>query len=581
MGTDGPARAWPELSPSALAGTPEFIERCDEGRDFADKGVRSSCYAPFSTFDLDPRGNVQPCCINTGYPLGNVADQRLLDIWHGARATTMRAALRQYDLSYGCGSCRWQIEHGKDLPLARKYDQHPVPADGVGWPVEIGFALANTCNLECVQCNGEYSSRIRSRRDGRPPIKSPYGDEFFEDLREFLPHLRLARFLGGEPFVTPETYRVWDLLVEMGLTPQCDVTTNGTRWDKRVERLLAALPTSISMSIDSPHKATFESIRVNADFDEVMANSVRFRDYCAGAGTSFAVSHCLMRNNWWEFGDMLRLAESWGARVFTSTVFNDPFTLYKAPLDELAEVVETLERQNDEVLADLTLNRGVWEGELGQLRQALQSRREGTEETILAAMDSWADHQVLPAGAEQEIVRTSIEGTAGQNGVERPARLVPWPRRRRSEASALDGLIDGLRDWAADKLAVLEVDAEGVVLAVHPRSDVFYGLDADEVVGRRLDDELEVLKGRLGPSVVVLDRHPTAGRLDTLLGYTTLPPYEKTGTWVRVVVVPSATQPDGWTVVLASDEFYPPIDLPGGRPPLPVKVEIGRRPAAV
>ena len=564
-----------------MAGTPAFVSQCDEGRDFSDKGFRSACYSPFATFDLDPRGNVQPCCVNTGYPLGNVGEERLLDIWHGPRAAAMRDALRRYDLSYGCGSCRWQIEHGKDVPLARKYDQHAVPADGVMWPVEIGFALSNTCNLECVQCNGEYSSRIRSRREHRPPLKSPYDDQFYEDLRSFLPHLRIARFVGGEPFITPETYRVWDLLVEMGLTPNCDVTTNGTVWNTRVERLLEALPTSISMSIDSPHKATFEAIRVNADFDEVMANSLKFRDYCARAGTSFAISHCLMRNNWWEFPDMLLMAESWGTRVFTSTVFNDPFTLYKAPLDELAEVVATLSARDDEMRNVLDVNRGVWEGELDQLRKALHARRDGVEETVIAAMDTWADQPVLPAAAEAPIVRAAAEATTGAR---EPRRS--WSGWRRDAAvgggpgNGLDEILGELRVWAADRLTVLEVDSGGTVQSVHPGSDEFYGLDHDALVGRQVDEHLEALKARLGPSVVVLDRHATAGRLDSLLGYTTPPPYSKNGTWVRVLVLPSAVAADGWTVILASDEFYPPVDLPGGRPPRPVPVSLSARPAS-
>ena len=566
---------------AVMAGTPDFVAQCDDGRDFSDKGLRSACYSPFATFDLDPRGNVQPCCVNTGYPLGNVGEERLLDIWHGPRAVAMRDALRRYDLSYGCGSCRWQIEHGKDVPLARKYDQHAVPADGVMWPVEIGFALSNTCNLECVQCNGEYSSRIRSRREHRPALKSPYGDQFFEDLRAFLPHLRVARFVGGEPFITPETYRVWDLLVEMGLTPNCDVTTNGTVWNARVERLLEALPTSISMSIDSPHKATFEAIRVNADFDEVMANSIKFRDYCARAGTYFAISHCLMRNNWWEFPDMLMLAESWGTRVFTSTVFNDPFTLYKAPLDELAEVVATLEARDDEMRRVLDLNRGVWEGELDQLRKALHARREGVEETVIAAMDTWADQPVLPAAAEAPIVRSSPPGSAVGTGSPRRS----WSGWRREapgtnvSGDTLDEVLAELRVWAADRLTVLEVDAGGSVRSVHPGSDEFYGLDHEALVGHQVDDHLETLKGRLGPSVVVLARHATAGRLDSLLGYTTPPPYSKNGTWVRVLVLPSDADPDGWTVILASDEFYPPVDLPGGRPARPVPVSLTPRPA--
>ena len=60
-------------------------------------------------------------------------------------------------------------------------------AAGVGWPKHIEFALSNTCNLQCVQCSGELSSAIRAQREHRPPLRSPYGDAFFDEIQEFLP----------------------------------------------------------------------------------------------------------------------------------------------------------------------------------------------------------------------------------------------------------------------------------------------------------------------------------------------------------------------------------------------------------
>ena len=71
----------------------ELRERCDEGRDLRDKAFRSACYAPFGTFELDPLGFVLPCCMNNAYPLGNVTEERLTDIWRGRRAAMLREAL--------------------------------------------------------------------------------------------------------------------------------------------------------------------------------------------------------------------------------------------------------------------------------------------------------------------------------------------------------------------------------------------------------------------------------------------------------------------------------------------------------
>jgi MoaA/NifB/PqqE/SkfB family radical SAM enzyme len=536
----------------------EVHDRYDEGRDFTGKAFRSACYAPFSTFELDPLGFVLPCCMNNAYPLGNVTEQRLLDIWRGPRTAALRDALEHYDFGYGCGTCRWEAEHGKESPQYRQYDRLPAEDREMPWPSEIGFCLSNTCNLECIHCNGLYSSRIRSRVEKRPPIPKVYGDEFFEDLRSFLPHLRTARFVGGEPFMMREHHRVWDQLIEMGLRPDCHVTTNGTQYNDKVERVLANLPVHVLVSMDSSHKDQFEAIRRNADFDTVVANLDRFQAYAADAGTDVVINHCLMRDNWREFPDMLRFAEARGLTLSTSTVFNEPFTLYTAPMDELREVVDTLEGRSGEMEADLTINVGIWRSEVAQLRQSLDEREAGGEGTILENIGTDHGSRFVPIDAEAAAVRTAAR--------EAPRRVV---LRSRGERQARQAVIDELATWAGDRIAVFELDAAGVAVSFDALQGSFYGLDAPNVAGRHLDDCLDAMRERLGPSLFVMDRHVAGTRFEVLFGYTSAGPYEKNGTFMRLVALPAgAGEGDGWTVVLASDEIYPPV--PGDEPRSPV-----------
>ena len=530
----------------------ELQARCDEGRDLSAKSFRSACYAPFGTFELDPLGFVLPCCMNNAYPLGNVTQERLLDIWRGERAAMLRGALEAYDFGYGCGTCRWEAEHDKEAPQFVQYDRLPAEDRELPWPTEIGFCLSNTCNLECIHCNGLYSSRIRARIEKRPPIPAVYGDEFFEDLRSFLPHLRTARFVGGEPFMMRENHRVWDLLIEMGLRPECHVTTNGTQFNAKVERVLEHLPVHLIVSMDSSRKDQFEAIRRNADFDVVVANLDRFRAYAADAGTSVVINHCLMRDNWRDFGELLRFAEERDVPVSTSTVFNEPFSLYKAPLDELREVVETMEAASDSVLAGLPRNGHVWSSELAQLRSALAEREEGAEGAILAAGGEGDVPRLVPEAAEARAVRAAT-----------PRRVL---LRSRSQRQARDEVVEQLGTWAGDRIAVFELDHEGTVRSFEAVRGPFYGLEAGNVVGRHLDDCIEVLRRRLGPSVFVMDRHTTDARFEALFGYTSSGPYEKNGTFLRLVALPAGPgDDDGWTVVLASDEIYPPVPMDDAR----------------
>ncbi|MCB1016892.1 MAG: radical SAM protein [Acidimicrobiales bacterium] len=318
---------------------------------------------------LDPHGDVLACCQNTEQLLGNVADHPLLEIWRGAPARELRAALTDYDLGRGCRFCAWQVDDGNlTTTYSRSFEHLPVRDEAPAWPARLELALSNTCNLECVMCNGEWSSRIRARREGRAPLPKVYDDRFFDDLRAFLPHLREVRFLGGEPFLAEETLRVMDLLVDAGLEVPCHLTTNGTQWTPRVERILERLPVSLAVSLDGVSRETVEAVRAGASYDALMDNLARYRAYTLERGTTLDLTFCLMQPNWHEFGAYLRFADELGSRVFVNTVIHPRFGLYHLPLDEFDAVLAGLEAEDEGWRSDLGRNRDVWVAELDRLR---------------------------------------------------------------------------------------------------------------------------------------------------------------------------------------------------------------------
>ena len=56
---------------------PAIRQAYDATRDFADKGFRSGCYAPFVSMYFNTFGDVIACCKNQTFVLGNIAEQRL------------------------------------------------------------------------------------------------------------------------------------------------------------------------------------------------------------------------------------------------------------------------------------------------------------------------------------------------------------------------------------------------------------------------------------------------------------------------------------------------------------------------
>jgi radical SAM protein with 4Fe4S-binding SPASM domain len=446
------------------------------------------CVAPRTSRYLDTRGNVLACCHSHQAPLGNVGEAPLADIWHGTVAGEMRRRLDASVLPDACRHCRWQLADGNvEGVYLRQFDRFRPDAD-LDWPVQIEFALSNRCNLECAMCNGDFSSTIRSRREGRAPLPVVYGDDFFAQLPPFLRRLRQARFLGGEPFLVPEYQRIWDLLVAEGRPVDCDVTTNGTVWTPRIAATLDALPFSIGVSVDGVTAETVEAIRVGADFATVMANLERFSAYCARRGTPFTMTFCLMTPNWHEFPAFVQLADDLGAQVVVNTVTWPPhLSLYELGPEELAPVLDALSGTGSAVI----------DAEVERLRRWRDRRTHGAGD---AHFERWSP---LPASTPEVT-----------------APVDPW-------AGA-----------GAGPVGVLRTDADDRVVAVE--TDEVLGVARDELLGQSYGTALRAMAERHGDLLLVADGPQTAeGLVRDLL-------FDRDGSLTRARSVTTvAVAPDG------------------------------------
>jgi len=424
------------------------------------------------------RGDVLACCQSGITPLGNVTESTLEDIWRGKRADILRRRLEAFDLPPECRFCQWQFDDGNpEGAYARNFDHLAPNGPGLEWPTQLEFAISNRCNLQCVMCNGDFSSTIRSRREGRTPLPMVYGEAFFAQLRPFLDRLETARFLGGEPFLVPEYQRIWDLIAETGRPVACDVTTNGTVWTPRLEATLAALPFSIAVSLDGITRETVEAVRVGAAFATVMANLERFGAYCRERGTSFALTYCLMTANWREFPAFLRFAGERGADVFVNTV-NWPahLSLYLLSPGELHAVADELE-----VLGEAEVpGHPVLAAEVARLRNR------AAPTTAAPWFETWSPVPPRPDGPPRG---DTVD-------------LATARARLEAEGGTVDTLVTDARDQ------VCEVGATG-----------FLGTPAEMLVGRPYRAALEAPVEWFGPLVLVSDEVLYANGVERFLLY--------------------------------------------------------------
>jgi hypothetical protein len=174
------------------------------------------------------------------------------------------------------------------------------------------------------------------------------------------------------------------MLIDMGVAVPCHVTTNGTVYDARVERLLWSLPFNFSISIDGVTKETVESIRVHARYDRLMENLRRFNAYVRGRSDPHAnkrrpfleLNFCVMRQNWHELAEFFLFAEDMGAKVWGVLVtYPSECSLFSLPPEDFQPIVAKLQHQTSLLEGKLERNRHVWAGLVTELtRHAEQGR---------------------------------------------------------------------------------------------------------------------------------------------------------------------------------------------------------------
>jgi MoaA/NifB/PqqE/SkfB family radical SAM enzyme len=279
-----------------------------------------SCFAPFKSIYFGHHGKAIACCYNRDHILGEYPKQSIKEIWFGKEAEKLRDYIIHNDFSLGCGSCRHLLLAGNfDAVKAKQYDERTMNTNK--YPSVMEFELSNVCNLECEMCSGDFSSLIRAKREKLPPLEMPYGNDFVNQLEEFIPYLDEVKFYGGEPFLIDIYYDIWERIMKINPAVRISVQTNATVLNSRIKDLLSKTNFHINVSFDSLDKETYESIRKNADFERVRENIQYFHSYCKAKNTFFGISVCAMQQNWKELPHFINFCNEMDVPVYFHTVF--------------------------------------------------------------------------------------------------------------------------------------------------------------------------------------------------------------------------------------------------------------------
>lgn len=297
--------------------------------------MKPSCFAPFYNLNFDVAGNVTVCCYNKSFVLGNVKNNSIAKILESPILREIQQSLAKADFSKGCFFCEQNILAGNgENALLKEYDQYyqsELELLGEFSPKSIELEISNNCNLACVMCYGKYSSTIRKKREGLPPVNNTYPANFAEQLLPYLEKVEVIKFLGGEPFLNPYYFEIWEEVSKINPSIKLVVTTNGTVFNKKIEDLISRLNFEIIISTDSISKENFEKIRVGGNFENFYSNLIRFKDLQQKKGKYIGLTLCPLMVNYSEIPEIIEFCQNENLSIYFNTVVNPIFhsTLYK------------------------------------------------------------------------------------------------------------------------------------------------------------------------------------------------------------------------------------------------------------
>lgn len=334
----------------------KVLEQYAEKRSGTFKGI--VCHAPFVSLNFEQNGNVRACCYNNKDILGSWPTQTLTEIWQGEKAKQLREHIRDNNLGSGCIECGNMIVAGNHQGVRAKFFDEYAPNNlssrihyfrnkingHINFPKVLEFELSNECNLECIMCNGYFSSSIRKNREGLPPIVSPYNDQFVDELEPFIPHITDAKFLGGEPFMIKIYLKIWERILKINPSVRIHITTNGTLLTQRVKDLLAGLNAGIIISVDSLNEDTYKKIRINGNFQKVQENIEYLLEYTKKKKTFMSMAACPITNNWKELPELLSFCLEKNITLYFNAVFSpSSVSLKEQTMEYQQKVIEFLE----------------------------------------------------------------------------------------------------------------------------------------------------------------------------------------------------------------------------------------------
>lgn len=237
-------------------------------------------------------GQISPCCkfryqfYKSEVP--NINTHTIEDYLNSNTLKTIKDEFNSGKWPLGCERCK--IDEENNIPSKRQLDydrwkSHYDNYDGNGFlTASIGFG--NTCNLTCVTCGPEASSKWYTEylKYYKVEVKPNhfYKNDFVQNFISNAPNIIHLDIPGGEPLLSgvPQQKELLQILVDRGLAKNISLhyTTNGTLFPDSdwLNYWIHFKNVEIQLSIDGIGQK-FEYIRYPAIWTDVVENIEKYK----------------------------------------------------------------------------------------------------------------------------------------------------------------------------------------------------------------------------------------------------------------------------------------------------------------
>jgi sulfatase maturation enzyme AslB (radical SAM superfamily) len=199
-------------------------------------------------------GSLRLCCLARQMPGAGLRERTLSAAWNFAGFHEARDRMLQGKSVAGCETCHIEEKGGKK-------SQRILNNERLGWEINeprlqsLDLRLGNTCNLQCVMCRPQESSKWNalakslaakaSNAELRESMTSNLaashgvndwlkGEDWLEDFAETLPTLKEIILGGGEPLLSEKHLSLLEACVSSGHAEHISLRyhTNGTVVDE-------------------------------------------------------------------------------------------------------------------------------------------------------------------------------------------------------------------------------------------------------------------------------------------------------------------------------------------------------------